>query len=83
MGFEPTVPFSITGFQDQLLKPLGHLSVHFGRCDPTHDIVTHKESNVKCFFAIFEKNLTYNKLVSDNDENLNLIKTNECFLQQF
>ena len=26
MGFEPTVPFGITGFQDQLLKPLGHLS---------------------------------------------------------
>ena len=27
VGFEPTVPFSITGFQDQLLKPLGHLSI--------------------------------------------------------
>ena len=27
MGFEPTVPFDITGFQDRLLKPLGHLSV--------------------------------------------------------
>ena len=27
VGFEPTVPLSITGFQDQLLKPLGHLSV--------------------------------------------------------
>ena len=26
-GFEPTVPLSITGFQDQLLKPLGHLSM--------------------------------------------------------
>ena len=26
MGFEPTVPCEITGFQDQLLKPLGHLS---------------------------------------------------------
>ena len=26
VGFEPTVPLSITGFQDQLLKPLGHLS---------------------------------------------------------
>jgi hypothetical protein len=25
-GFEPPVPFGITGFQDQLLKPLGHLS---------------------------------------------------------
>ena len=26
MGFEPTAPFGVTGFQDQLLKPLGHLS---------------------------------------------------------
>ena len=27
MGFEPTAPRRVTGFQDQLLKPLGHLSV--------------------------------------------------------
>ena len=27
VGFEPTVPCGITGFQDRLLKPLGHLSV--------------------------------------------------------
>ena len=27
VGFEPTVPLGITGFQDQLLKPLGHLSM--------------------------------------------------------
>ena len=26
VGFEPTVRCRITGFQDQLLKPLGHLS---------------------------------------------------------
>ncbi len=26
-GFEPPVPFDITGFQDQRLQPLGHLSV--------------------------------------------------------
>ena len=26
-GFEPPVPFDITGFQDQLHKPLGHLSI--------------------------------------------------------
>ena len=26
VGFEPTVPFGITGFQDQPLKPLGQLS---------------------------------------------------------
>ena len=28
VGFEPTVPFGITGFQDQLLKPLGRLSIY-------------------------------------------------------
>ena len=27
VGFEPTVPCGITGFQDQLHKPLGHPSV--------------------------------------------------------
>ena len=26
VGFEPTVPFGITGFQDRRLKPLGQLS---------------------------------------------------------
>ena len=26
VGFEPTGPYRLTGFQDQLLKPLGHLS---------------------------------------------------------
>ncbi len=26
VGFEPTAPCRVTGFQDQLLKPLGHLS---------------------------------------------------------
>ena len=28
MGFEPTVPCRITGFQDRLFKPLRHLSKH-------------------------------------------------------
>ena len=27
VGFEPTVPCGITGFQDRLLKPLGQLSI--------------------------------------------------------
>ena len=27
VGFEPTAPCGVTGFQDQLLKPLGHLSI--------------------------------------------------------
>ena len=28
VGFEPTARCRVTGFQDQLLKPLGHLSVN-------------------------------------------------------
>ncbi len=32
MGFEPTVPCGITGFQDQLHKPLGHPSVSGTYC---------------------------------------------------
>ena len=28
VGFEPTAPCGVTGFQDQLLKPLGHLSLN-------------------------------------------------------
>ena len=27
VGFEPTAPYGVTGFQDRLLKPLGHLSI--------------------------------------------------------
>ena len=27
VGFEPTARCRVTGFQDQLLKPLGHLSI--------------------------------------------------------
>ena len=44
MGFEPTVPLSITGFQDQLLKPLGHLSKFYG--DPS-EIRTPKTLYIK------------------------------------
>ena len=29
VGFEPTVRCRITGFQDRLLKPLGHLSIQY------------------------------------------------------
>ena len=27
VGFEPTDPLGVTGFQDRHLKPLGHLSI--------------------------------------------------------
>ena len=32
VGFEPTAPFGVTGFQDRLLKPLGHLSICWEFC---------------------------------------------------
>ena len=35
VGFEPTAPFGVTGFQDQLLKPLGHLSMVLGATAPS------------------------------------------------
>ena len=37
VGFEPTVPFGITSFQDWLLKPLGQLSM----------LVNHNTSKLK------------------------------------
>ena len=43
-GFEPPVPFDITGFQDQRLQPLGHLSVtsdiHYKRIRPECQVFT-------------------------------------------
>ena len=47
VGFEPTVPFGITGFQDQLLKPLGQLS------EQCLIILSRKKRNVKHFFVFF------------------------------
>ena len=52
-GFEPPVPFDITGFQDQRLQPLGHLSV-------TSDIY-YKRIRPECqvFTELFNDELTY------------------------
>ena len=47
VGFEPTVPFGITGFQDQLLKPLGQLS------EQCLIILSREKGNVKHFFVFF------------------------------
>ena len=51
-GFEPPVPFDITGFQDQRLKPLGHLSMS----EPAKFIITVNESFVNPFFLVFLNN---------------------------
>ena len=52
-GFEPPVPFDITGFQDQRLQPLGHLSV-------TSDI-HYSRIRLKCqvFTVVFNGKLTH------------------------
>ena len=47
VGFEPTVPCGITGFQDQLLKPLGQLS------EQCFVILTRVSKYVKHFFKLF------------------------------
>ena len=49
VGFEPTAPCGVTGFQDQLLKPLGHLSIAsslHGRSHATIDILSSQKPNV-------------------------------------
>ena len=33
MGFEPMARCRVTGFQDRLLKPLGHLSIYYRRSE--------------------------------------------------
>ena len=47
VGFEPTVPFGITGFQDRPLKPLGQLSKE------RFAILTHRPKRVKPSFSFF------------------------------
>ena len=48
VGFEPTVPCEITGFQDRLLKPLGHLSEF---AYESLIIITHKAEVVNPFLC--------------------------------
>ena len=38
VGFEPTAPFGVTGFQDRLLKPLGHLSLLISNSEANESI---------------------------------------------
>ena len=40
VGFEPTARCRVTGFQDRLLKPLGHLSI------PVDDIISVRKCQV-------------------------------------
>ena len=41
VGFEPTAPFGVTDFQDQLLKPLGHPSTYSKMIVVNKKMVTH------------------------------------------
>ncbi len=64
VGFEPTVRCRITGFQDRLLKPLGHLSniyicfIFCRLCFSPDDLIilAHFYSFVKRFSRFFQKN---------------------------
>ena len=47
-GFEPPVPCDITGFQDQRLQPLGHLSLQ-----PARTIIAKDTGNVNREFSPF------------------------------
>ena len=56
MGFEPTVPYGITGFQDQRLQPLGQLS------EQRSKIITRNYEDVK-MFSLFCESFFKNKSV--------------------
>ena len=50
VGFEPTAPFGVTGFQDQLLKPLGHLSIMSSTTSrnlAVYNLVTHRRFELR------------------------------------
>ena len=66
VGFEPTAPFGVTGFQDQLLKPLGHLSIAEHLAD-TNGILIHKSTFVNCFSEIYSR-----KIITENTAQLQL-----------
>ena len=65
-GFEPPVPFGITGFQDQRLQPLGHLS----KAQPAIVIL----SKIFCFVKAKMKILL---CIAENVENLKTEKAEE------
>ena len=51
VGFEPTVPYGITGFQDQRLQPLGQLSKNTQKArdgDRTRDLRLGKATYYHC-----------------------------------
>ena len=52
VGFEPTAPCGVTGFQDQLLKPLGHLCI-FLPFSTARYILLYFNPNVNNFFYFF------------------------------
>ena len=54
-GFEPPVPFGITGFQDQRLQPLGHRS----RANQP-DYITMRDGRRQGLFVAVNKQIRYN-----------------------
>ena len=49
VGFEPTAHCCVTGFQDRLLKPLGHLSKNLSE---SVIIITDGQCIVNVYFAV-------------------------------
>ena len=57
MGFEPMAPCGVTGFQDQLLKPLGHPSILSGPREAGHyrEKKQMKQLTISLYILIIEK----------------------------
>ena len=67
VGFEPTVRCRITGFQDRLLKPLGHLSVLnafiiAGRAEAVKKSRSYGILNFSQIFLCVERYICYNNI---------------------
>ena len=64
VGFEPTVPFGITGFQDQPLKPLGQLS------ETVLDYINTEPSTCQALFCNFFYNFSNSILSTLSEEGI-------------
>ena len=70
VGFEPTVRRRITGFQDQLLKPLGHLSI----------LNYETESLIQLLYYTTAKTESQEKTILKYD---NILSTYLCIMSNF
>lgn len=52
VGFEPTVRFRITCFQDKLLKPLGHICIWNAGENSPGVVAVYRRPKVRCHIGI-------------------------------